>query len=314
MRRILAVAVGPMRDMLIRSKGDLTEVRPYIQGLVEGLSSLNHHLGSDFEINYREREHSDLEAGAGAGDAFRAADTETPHGVIFAMSTTVVRAGAADKSVPIVFPSVSDHKAEGFHRASHVTGVSPRRSQTAGECFERFLATVPTLNEVRVLHRPGYRPAERAWQLVKAAARKRKITVTPIAVNSFQELQKALLRLPKRNLGRPPQLGILVLPVDVFFSAAPSIIDIVQGQKNLPAFFPVTDWVKPNLPSALGGYGVPQRICGELAAEHVAHILWSGAEAKRPPVKNAPDNAFDWAVSGAAAKALNIKLPFPRVV
>jgi ABC-type uncharacterized transport system substrate-binding protein len=314
MKRILAVAVGPQKDVLIRAKGDLGGVRPYIEGLVNGLASLKHELGSDFEIDYREREHLDLETGPGAANAFKA-NSETPHDVIFAMSTTVVRAAnGVGKSIPIVFPAVSDHKAEGFHRSGNVTGISPRRSQTAGECFERFLATVPTLKEVRVLHRPTYAPGERALKLVKAAAKKRKVTVTPVAVNSHQDLKKKLSALPKRNPEKPAKLGVLVLPVDLFFSAAPMIIDLAQGQKNLPTSFPVTDWVKPRLPSALGGYGVPQRRCGELAAEHVAHILWGGSEAGRPKVKDAHDDTFEWVVSSAAAKALNIKIPFPRVI
>jgi ABC-type uncharacterized transport system substrate-binding protein len=310
MKRILAVAVGPERNRLLNAKGGLGDVRPYIAGLVDGLANRGHHLGTDFEIDYREREHSVLETGSGAANAFKA-ELQTPHDLIFAMSTTVVRAASGvTNSIQIVSPAVSDHKAEGFHRAKNITGVSPRRSQTAGECFERFLATVPTLKEVRVLHRPHYGPGERALKLVKAAAKKRRVIIKRIDVNSHQELKRKLSALPKRNLKKPAELGILVLPVDLFFSAAPTIIEVAQGQKNLPTFFPVTDWVRPGLPSALGGYGVAQHKCGELTAEHIAQVLWGSAGS--PKVKDAHDDTFEWVVSSAAAKAL--KIPFPRVI
>jgi ABC-type uncharacterized transport system substrate-binding protein len=309
MKRILAVAVGPDKDLLIRSKSSLGEVRPYIEGLVEGLASLDHQLGTDFEIDYRQRSQYDLENTRAAASALKA-EPGAHHDLIFAMSTTALRAakGLAG-SAPIVFPSVSDHKADGFSRLGNATGISAKRSQTAGDCFERFLATVPTLKQVRVLHKPGYSPGDRALKLVKAAAKKRGVVVTTVAVKSHQDIEKKLSAMSKRDLKKPADVGILVLPVDTCLSAAAMIIEIAQGRKNLPTFFPVTDWVKPRLPSALGGYGVPQRKCGELAAEHVDQILWSNAKAGSLKVKTADDDTFEWVVSGDAAKALNIKLP-----
>ncbi len=77
-------------------------------------------------------------------------------------------------------------------------------------------------------------------------------------------------------------------------------------------FFPVTDWVREKGPSAFGGYGVPQHHCGKLAAEHVDQILWGSAKAGTLQVTQAPDNAFDWALSKEVARALNINIP--RVV
>jgi ABC-type uncharacterized transport system substrate-binding protein len=225
------------------------------------------------------------------------------------MSTTALRAAKYAGSLPIVFPSVSDLKADGIAKRGDATGFSARRSQTADECFLRFLATVPTLEEVRVLYKPGYSPGERALKLVKAAAKKRKVVIKPTPVTTRKEIEKQIGAMPKRNLNKPADVGVLVLPVDLCLGAAPLIIELAQGRKNLPTFFPITDWVKPSLPSALGGYGVPQRRCGELAAEHVDQILWGNAKARSLAVTEAADDAFDWAVSRAAAAALKIKIP-----
>ena len=80
MKRILAVAVGPQKDVLIRAKRDLGGVRPYIEGLIDGLTSLKHELGSDFEIDYRERELQELETKEGAASAFKAMPPKTGAG------------------------------------------------------------------------------------------------------------------------------------------------------------------------------------------------------------------------------------------
>ena len=219
------------------------------------------------------------------------------------MSTTVVKAAARfSKSIPIV-GIVSDYKAEGLGSAKNYFGVSGRRSQTAGECFERFLATVPTLRRVYVLHKPKYPPSERALKLVKAAAKKRGVTVTTLAVKSHADIKAKLSKLPKRDLNKPAAMGLQVLPVDVSLSAAPMIIELAQKDKNIPTFFPVTDWVKSELPSALGGYGVPQRTCGELMAMYVGQLLWPVSGTPQPKVTEAPSKAFEWVVSRAAAKA-----------
>jgi ABC-type uncharacterized transport system substrate-binding protein len=307
MKRILAMAVGPKKDLLIRGRTGLGGVRPYIEGLIEGLAKLNRHVGADFEIDYRERELQELETKEGAASAFKA-NSGLQHGVIFGMSTTVVRAAqGVTKSIPIL-GIVSEPKAEGFSRGGNITGVSARRSQSAGGCFERFLATVPTLKAVRALHRPGYGPSDRALKLIKAAAKKRNVTVTPVPVKSRQDIEKKLSAMSKRDLKKPAEAGLLVLPVDLCLGAAPLIIELAHG-KNLPAFFPVPDWVKPKLPSALGAYGVSQRKCGELVAEYVDQILWHNVSPGTLKVKEADDDAFEWVVSSAAAEALNIRIP-----
>jgi ABC-type uncharacterized transport system substrate-binding protein len=310
MHTILAVAVGPQKDLLVDAdfvaKGRLAEIRPYIEGLIEGLKKRGRRLGADFVIEYKEREPQALDREKGMA-AMMAARGKAEPNLVFAMSTTALLAAKGVKdSVPVVFPSISDYKKDGLTKGKSATGISARRSQTAGECFDRFLATVPTLKEVRVLYKDGYGPADRALKLVQAAAKKRNVKVKPVSVKSHLDIEKNLKAMPKRDLNKPADLGVFVLPIDFCLGAARMIVDLAQGQKNLPTFFPITDPVRKN-PGALGGYGVPQRTCGELASEHVDQILWGGGGT--PKVKDAGDEAFEWAISSAAAKALNIKIP-----
>ena len=307
-KTILAVAVGPQKDRTISDENSLGDVRPYIRGLIAGLTKFGHRIGADYVITYRERE--DVSS-ANAG-AFTVNGGSQGGLVIFGMSTTVVQAAAAQTEGIPILGVVSDPQAEGIDKWVHVCGVSGRRSQTAGDCCERFLDTVPSLKEIRALHKPGYGPSERSLALVKAAAAKRGVNVRAVPVGSRQDIERALSAMPARELSTPPEIGVQVLPVDVCLGAAPLIIDLAQERKKVPVFFPIPDWVKPALPSALGAYGIAQHKCGELSAACVDDILWKGQHPTSMHAhlrfRESPDDSLVWVVSKAAARALNIDL------
>jgi ABC-type uncharacterized transport system substrate-binding protein len=320
MKRILALAVGAPMDVLIPPLEDLEKagVRPYIRGLIDGLAHRKRVRGRDYDIEYRHRWYDDLKS----RKAFEVKDKKFD--LIYAMSTTVVRmaapvAKASKPAVPIVFPNVSDYGAEDLVKDGIATGFSARRSQTADECFEHLLATIPTLKQVIVLHKKDYDPSDLALSLVQNAQEKmhKNVKLTTLEINTHEEIKEKFSKLPQQA---PAETAMLVLPVDLFFGAAPMIIDLAH-KINIPTFFPVTDWVKTDTPSAFGGYGVPQRKCGERTAEHVDQILWhEKAVGHLPPVMDATEDDFEWVVSKAAAgiKALNIPLTnigrYPRLI
>lgn len=307
MKTILAVAIGPERNLSISSKIAAGQARPYIDGLIEGLANYGHNIGQDYEIVYRERPNLDAKGGHLAS-AF-GPDGGTPANLIFGMSTTVVRAANNAKlGLPIV-GVVSDRKAEGLGKAGKITGISARRSQTVGEGFECFLATVPSLKRVLVLHKPKYGPSDRSLKVIGKVAKRHGVAVKPIPVKSREEIEAKLGKLPKRDSKKAPEVGLFVLPVDTSISAADRIVEIVQGDKNTPVFFSITDVVSGSPTSALAARGVPQQLCGKLMAEYVDKILWQNADPSKLPVKAASDDMFEWVISKAAAKSLNIKLP-----
>ena len=306
-RRILAVAVGPRRDDVIGFGGAPSNVRPYILGLIKELGARGRQLGRDYEIDYKERSQAELSAAKQSG-LFRATG-QKEYDVIFAMSTNVVRAARDSGETTPIVGVVSAPREENFSRAKNFTGISARRSQTAGQCMEYFLATVPTLKRVRVLHKPGYGPSDRSLRLVRMTAKKRGVAVAVMTINNRSDVEKKLRALPKRDLANPPELGVLLLPVDVVLGASQMIIDLAQREKNLPTFSPITDFVTSDPTSALGGYGVPQFTCGTLMAYHVDQIIWHSAELKSLRFMDAKTDDFKWAISREAARALNIRLP-----
>jgi ABC-type uncharacterized transport system substrate-binding protein len=306
-KRILALAVGdPKVSQFIDHPTKLHGVRPYISGLIDGLTGLGHQLGTDFVISYQQHWHEHIMK----GQAFM--ETSKP-ALIYAMSTTVMRAaGKHSKDIPIVFPNCSNHKAERFVTEGRATGFSARRTQTAGDCFDRFFRSVPTLKEVLILHKPDYDISDHALELVTKAAEERGVEPRTLGVTSHPDLLDQLSKLPHRERGTPANIGVHVTPVDLLFAATPEIIEWAQRKKHLAAFFPVTDWVHEPY-GGFGGYGVAQYKCGERTAGHVHHILWVNRPASElPEVMEATEADFDWAVSGAAAAALEIPTPVHR--
>jgi len=312
MQRILAVAMGAgpraggsgiFRD-LQKGQSKQVEVRPYVAGLIQGLKRLGLEDGRDYEIKYATCEPKTLRAMVKEALAEEGADA------IFAMSTSAVKAAMAiTKEIPIVFPSVSEPEQDKVVKScaapgTNVTGVRAMRSQTAGECLELFKATVPSLKKVFGLHKKDYPPAKEALKRLKPSIRKARVSFKPIVVASHRDIEAKLLEIAKKEA--PGQAGVLVLPDDLVLSASRLIARLGQ-EKRLPTFFPTTDWVNSDSPSALGGYGVPQFACGEAAAAYIYKIFSKGVKANVLPVKRI--GGFEWAVNTQVARAIGVDIP-----
>jgi hypothetical protein len=335
-KRIVAVGVAEDRgnqEAIIgsgkRSKGiKKMKVRPYIQGVIQGLDAFGQRLGlgKDYVIHFRQREVANLNAATFA----RPAGTGTDPYVIFCMSTNVVRAAAnlfpPASNQPIVgIVSEPDIERAGtpaapgaiFNTLTNICGISARRVQSAGRCYERFVRAVPTLRTVHVLHMPNYGPSERALvQVGNAVAYPQQLDV--VNLRDAAHLIQDLNGLPEQDPDSATNHGVLVLPIDVCLGHAQEIIDFVQQEKGMPAFFPVPDWVRSDTSGAFGAYGLSQRQSGMLMAERV-QAIWAnngtvpgGAFARW---KTAPEEAFDFLVSAAVAEDQNIQLDssIPRV-
>jgi hypothetical protein len=327
-KMILAVAIADHPDETrISSWKSLRglrrmKIRPYLRGLVQGLDELNERLGEDYVIHFRQRDAANLNAAA-----FR-----NPEGgpyVIVCMSTTVVKAAAAAfppaTAQPIV-GVVSEPVQEQVATTANLCGITARRVQTADNCFRRFVRAVPTLTEVKLLHKAGYGPSDRARDKVQAAANamRNPISISDVPVTTAAALMTALQSLPQRDLeAEPPApatVGVLVLPVDVCLGHAQEIIDYVQQDRGLPTFFPVPDWVRPDASGALGAYGLSQRRSGALMAQQVKEIWDAGDVVPNFATVNdrwipASRHEFEFLVSTAVADELNIRLKrnIPRV-
>src|SRR5262249_25489569 len=147
---ILAVAVGEVElTVTISMSPPPRFVRPYIKGLIAGLSNSGRTIGGDYTIDYRECPVHRLDS-----YAFKnvAAD------VIFCTSARVVDHARKIKKPPPIVGVVSDYS----KYKEGVYGFSAKRVQTALACYNAFMATVPSLQSVYVLHDNNHGPSNGA--------------------------------------------------------------------------------------------------------------------------------------------------------
>lgn len=269
-KTILAVAVGETaREVTLNTSTPNNTVRPYIAGLVTWLASANrtnpaqpentpprYQIPADYSIIYRER--PVLPAGsletAFQDNAAQQAD------LWLCMSTSVARAAdvvarAQSPTKPVVV-IVSDPFSEGL--GNNFCGVSASRDRLAIKCLRQFRRRVPSVQNIFVLHREGYGPSDKARQWIG----KRSVFLVPVAdsENIQTKIQSDIMASSK------PNKGVLVLPADRFFGVADLI---TQWTGTVPTF-----WSTPDFPTASrGGFGYPQKKCGQYMAERVA-IIW----------------------------------------
>ncbi len=312
MKRILAVAVGLNLDndrcqlwQNVIGGAQNVPLRPYVTGLIEGLTALGMNPGQDFQIDYATCHPR------GLGQLVKSSVGETSPDAIFAMSTTAVKAAmAASKTIPIVFPSISDPVDDGIVKScaapgKNATGIQAMRRHTADQCLELFKATVPSLRTIIGLHKPDYGPATRAYSRVRAAAKRARVVFRAQTVRSHKEIVDVLSKMSPEPGRRGPEKGVLIMPDDLALSAWPKIAKIA-GERKIPNFFPVTDWVRNETPSVFAGFGIPQRTCGEAAAVYMHKVL-QGVSPKVLPVK--PSGGFEWAVNARLASVMGITIP-----
>jgi hypothetical protein len=278
---ILAVAVGENAREVTLNTGnpDLSTVRPYIEGLITWLASQNrtnppqpdnnpprYQIPGAYSIIYRE-----CPVGNPAS-AFQD-NTALQADLWFCMSTSIARAadGVAKEKMPTkpIVAIVSDPFSEKF--GDNVCGVSANRDRLAVRCM-RYLKRRVGARNIFVLHRQDYDPSDRAQKWLD----KRNVTV--ISIDDGDNTQTMQNKITTQIVNSPlPNKGVLVLPADRFFGVAKLI---TQWTGAIPTF-----WSTPDFPmEAKGGYGYPQKRCGQYMAERVAIIWKNQADGVADPI------------------------------
>jgi hypothetical protein len=307
---ILAVAIGESlftSPTLINSDPAPSGVRPYIQGLINGLSYNKYTIGTDYSIDYWECPASQLDT------FFQSSPFQnlTASTSVFCMSTRVVTSALKYlNNIPIV-GIVSDY---GGYTAPNLCGFSAKRFQSALDCYNNFLATVSGLTTIYVLHDKDYPPSVKALATLPNIPPAQQVDVREKVNGVHNDIKKQL-----DNAGIPPRTGgLLVLPIDRCFGAADNIINAWACSNSVPTFWPVTDWVESTAyPSALGGYGVDQELCGYRMADKLAYI-WSHGGTMPPklfadcvPGLKANGGDFSFTASLNVAQKIGVKLGSP---
>jgi hypothetical protein len=283
-RTVLAIAVGETQTaLLITTNPPPSGVRPYIQGLITGLSNKNYTIGNtgSYVIDYRTCPGSQLDT--------LIASLSTPS-AFFCMSTRVVESAYKkyhnNTSVPII-GVVSDHSPydKGANPNSNVCGFSAKRTGKPTDFYNNFLLAFPGRSAIYAIHDRDYKPSKSLFD----------------AINALLPHGSQLQALDAREgqdfltpLGSVPgTAGVLVLPIDRCFGLADDII----RSSPAPTFWTAPDWVSsaPNV----GAYGVSQQLCGQRMANKLAYIWDNSGQMPDPRFADAQDGDFSWIASSA---------------
>lgn len=286
-RTILAIAVGETKTAspnYITTDPPPSGVRPYIQGLITGLSNKNYTIGNtgSYVIDYRTCPGSQL-------DTF-IASLPTPN-AFFCMSTRVVESAYKtyhnNTSVPII-GVVSDHSHydKGSNPNSNVCGFSAKRTGKPTDFYNNFLLAFPGRSAIYALHDKDYKPSKSLFDAINALLPQGS-QLQALDAREGQDIQTALGSVPGTA-------GVLVLPIDRCFGLADNIIQWSPA----PTFWTATDWVSsaPNV----GAYGVSQQLCGLRMANKLAYIWDNSGQMPDPRFEDAQDSDFSWIASSTA--------------
>jgi hypothetical protein len=188
------------------------------------------------------------------------------------MSRTVVDAAATyyppSGSAPKIVGIVSDPFSADY--GSNVCAASATRPQLIARGAKRFKKKLG-LDKLFALTISSYPPAQQAAKWIGQNVDQR-------PVNADLSNLKTIIDTCSPAAGQ--KAGLIIYPVDAFFGAGEQIVEWAENraQDPLPTF-----WTAPDFPAtAYGGFGFPQKICGQYMAYLVATIFSTGAMPDQP--------------------------------
>jgi putative tryptophan/tyrosine transport system substrate-binding protein len=206
------------------------------------------------------------------------------------------------RTVPIVFPVVSDPVGGGFIESlarpgGNATGFMSHEFSMGGKWLELLKEIVPTLTRVAVLRDPTQGSGTSQFAAIQAIAPALRVAVNPINVRDSSEIERAV-----EALGRSSHGGLIVTTGGSAIVHRDLIV-MLAARHKLPAIYFERLFV------AAGGlisYGANEVDQYRRAASYVDRIL-KGEKPADLPVQ-AP-NTFEMVINLKTAKGLGLELP-----
>jgi putative ABC transport system substrate-binding protein len=207
------------------------------------------------------------------------------------------------RTIPIIFPSVSDPVGSGFvasfaRPGGNVTGFTNIEVSQAGKWLGLLREIAPRVNEVAFIFNPQTAPhAEYYLDSFKAAAASMAVKTITAAVRDRSELKSVFI-----TIGAKPNAGVVAM-TDNFINTHRAEITSLTAQYRLPAVYPYRHFAQ------LGGllsYGSDPLDNFRGAATYANRIL-KGEKPADLPVQ-APTK-FELVINLKTAKALGLEVP-----
>jgi putative tryptophan/tyrosine transport system substrate-binding protein len=223
--------------------------------------------------------------------------------IIVANSTPVTAAVQREtRTIPIVFVNVSDPVASGFvaslnQPGGNITGFGFLEASLGGKWLGLLSEIAPGLKRVAIMFNPDTPVASRFLPSLEAAARSLKVVPIITHVHGDVEIETAII-----GFGREPGGGLVVMP-DGFVGAHRVAIISAAARNNVPAVYPLPDFVKDG---GVLSYGVDLVDNWRRSATYVDRIL-RGEKPGDLPVQF--PTKFEMVINLKTAKALGLTIP-----
>jgi putative ABC transport system substrate-binding protein len=206
------------------------------------------------------------------------------------------------RTIPIVFANVIDPVASGIvvrldRPGGNITGFATNEASFGGKWLELLSEIAPGLKRAAIMFNPNTSVASAFMPSLETAARSLKVAPIIAPVNSDVEIETAIIAL-----GRDPGGGLVAMP-DIFTVAHRAPIILAAARNNVPAVYPVSEFVRDG---GLLYYGVDLVDIFRRAGSYVDRIL-RGAKPAELPVQL--PTKFEMAVNLNTAKALGRAVP-----
>jgi putative ABC transport system substrate-binding protein len=275
--------------------------QPHLEAFKQGLRERGYTEGKNIILEYRYAE--------GKEDRLPELAAELVHLKIDVIVVTAdVSAHAAQqvsKTIPIVLTTgdpVTWGLADSLAKpGGNVTGLSVLLADLSGKRVEILKETFPKLTRLATLWNPTERVATPVFKETSAAARALSLQIHSFEVQTLQDIEKALVEIPKLRSGA---LLVLLSPLVTLHSKR--IVELALKQ-HLPGMYPTRQFAEEG---GLMAYGP---LIGDLyrrAATYVDKIL-KGAKPADLPVEQ--PMKFEFIVNLKAAKQIGLTIP-PNVL
>jgi putative ABC transport system substrate-binding protein len=284
--------------VLIALSKDDPQSEARVTALQQGLGELGLIVGRNLQIDYRFGISDDELARAAAADLLRSRPE-----VVIANSPPAVRAvQAADRTIPIVFVSVSEPLALGLvanlaHPSGNTTGFTNLEPSLGGKWLELLKEIVPQIARAAFIFSPKGGIGPLFVGSAQEASRRVGVEVVAVPVHTPPEIEVEMA-----NLGRQPSSGLIVPPDTLTGQHNRLIVQLAAGNR-LPAIYAFR---YVSIAGGLASYGPDVVDQFRRAAAYVARIL-RGEKAGDLPVQQ--PTKFEFVLNLTTAKALGLTIP-----
>jgi putative ABC transport system substrate-binding protein len=277
--------------------------KPNVSAFIQSLASLGWTDGRNMRIELRQH--------GGDINRIRALAQELvglqPDIILTATTPAAVAVQRETRTIPIVFPNVSDPVASGIvprlnQPGGNITGFAYLEASLGGKWLELLLEIAPGLKRAAIMFNPDTATASSFMPSLETAARSLKVVPIIAPVHSDVEIEAAIM-----PLGRDPGGGLVAMP-DTFMTAHRAAIIAAAARNNLPAVYSESAYVRDG---GLLSYGVDGVDLFRRAATYVDRIL-RGEKPGDLPVQF--PTKFEMVVNRKTAKALGLEVPLSILV